>query len=334
MVDSGGNPPPYPIPLIVQQTLANGTPAKAIPLATTNAAAVKPNIDSGVTALDPVGSSYFTTNVNNGVFSAPYPYSNGLKAAWVQFLNLRHGGSGFMFGFGTGAVGQYSAINPFNGSSAGSTIATPPEALPGTGFFGTGIPEERPFHSLSYPDINYTLMRPAMLPPSPYTNPVQNRLATVTGAGGTTYYSYDPGVRNPTLFSGYPTQTYPGSSPLATVEVTLTAPWTAAVGGGPVTYTPTFPAAIPVRRLFQPPDSDNATFTPTLITFPPPYGVAPGTPATMALTVPVSNAGETGDRSLNNLSPDGVATFTPATNVPFSQTGRRRPISFRTRIPR
>ena len=219
---AAGNPPPYPIPLIVTSTLANGTPHTAVPLATTAAAAVKPNIDSGVTALDPVGSNYFNANIGAGVFSAPYPYSNGLKAAWVQFLNLRHGGSGFMFGFGTGAVGQYSAINPFTGQTVGTTlvgpspptaVGTPPESLPATSFFGTGIPAERPFHSFSYPDIDYTLMRPAALPPSPYTNPVQNRLATVTGPGGTTYYAYDPGVRNPTLYSGYPTQTYPGSSP-------------------------------------------------------------------------------------------------------------------------
>ncbi len=30
------------------------------------------------------------------------------------------------------------------------------------------IPADRPFHSLSYPDIDYTIMRPAALPPSTY----------------------------------------------------------------------------------------------------------------------------------------------------------------------
>ncbi len=44
--------------------------------------------------------------------------------------------------------------------------------------YGTGIPADRPFHSLSYPDIDYTIMRPAALPPSPYTNPVANLVAT------------------------------------------------------------------------------------------------------------------------------------------------------------
>ena len=34
------------------------------------------------------------------------------------------------------------------------------------------IPADRPFHSLSYPDIDYTIMRPAALPPSAYTDPL------------------------------------------------------------------------------------------------------------------------------------------------------------------
>ena len=73
-----------------------------------------------------------------------------MKAAFAQFLNLRHGGTGLLF-----------SANP-----------------------------ERPFHSLSYPDINYTVMRPATLPPAS---------TTYTGSGGyaSATYSGDPGVRNP-----------------------------------------------------------------------------------------------------------------------------------------
>ncbi len=33
------------------------------------------------------------------------------------------------------------------------------------------IPAEFPFRSLSFPDINYTIMRPAAQPPSIYSNP-------------------------------------------------------------------------------------------------------------------------------------------------------------------
>ena len=37
------------------------------------------------------------------------------------------------------------------------------------------IPADRPFHSLSYPDINYTIMRPAALPPSAFTDATNRR---------------------------------------------------------------------------------------------------------------------------------------------------------------
>src|SRR6202030_601372 len=138
--------------------------AMSVPVSSQLPGAVLQNINSGATALDPVSSSYFTANIAGpaGV-TAPYPYSNGLKAAWVQFLNLRHGGSGFMFGFGTGAVGQNVAINGGNGF-AGSRPGPPPTPAP-------GIPAEIPFRSLSYPDIDHTIMRPAALPPTGFTTP-------------------------------------------------------------------------------------------------------------------------------------------------------------------
>ena len=54
--------------------------------------------------------------------------------------------------------------------------------------YGSGIPAERPFRSLSFPDIDYTVMRPATLPPSPFTNPPSTDPLPPTR---------DPGVRNP-----------------------------------------------------------------------------------------------------------------------------------------
>jgi len=50
--------------------------------------------------------------------------TNALKAAFADFLKLRHGGTGYMFGGGA----------------------------------------EAPFHSLTYPDVNFTIMRPAFPP--------------------------------------------------------------------------------------------------------------------------------------------------------------------------
>ena len=80
----------------------------------------------------------------------PFPYQqlHGLKAAFSDFLMLRHGGSGFLFAHGAGPTGS--------GDIAHNGIW--PQTQP--------IAADRPYRSLSYPDINYTVMRPASLPPS------------------------------------------------------------------------------------------------------------------------------------------------------------------------
>ena len=229
----GGTPGYSPVPLVVTSTLADGTPATAVPISTLG------TTTAGMAAVDPVNYSFFITNSGGTPATyAPAFYGNGLKTAWVQFLNLRHGGSGFVFGFGTGAVGQNSAVGVV-GPNGINTPATPPQILPPNvlnSFYGTGIPADRPFRSLSYPDINYTVMRPAALPPNPYTNPVVNPTVTVGGV----YFASDPGVRNFTQYLGYPTAvgavepTYPGTLPAATPAgiPTFTAPWVTA-GGAP-----------------------------------------------------------------------------------------------------
>jgi len=130
-----------------------------------------------------------------------------MKACFADFLSLRHGGTGYLFAFGNGNTGSVAPVAA-----------------------------ERPFHSLSYPDIDYTVLRPATLPPSENTVPTP----TTPGIGRfTTYplpalvppYAGDPGVKNPYLFA----QT-----------------------------TPIQPPPIPTRRLFQIPDAwgglDGATF--------------------------------------------------------------------------
>ena len=73
-------------------------------------------------------------------------------------------------------------------------------------------------------------MRPATLPPSPFTNPPPST--------DPTSYTADPGVRNPNLYPGYTTQNAPTGSVAASGT------------------TPAYPGAIPVRRLFQVPDAN------------------------------------------------------------------------------
>ena len=253
----GGTTGYSPIPLMVTSTLANGTPGTALPIVSPQ------STTAGLAAVDPVNYSFFTTNIGGAVpVYAPAFHGNGLKTAWVQFLNLRHGGSGYVFGFGTGAVGQNSAVGVLN-QTLGMLPVTPPQVIPpnvSNSFYATGIPADRPFRSLSFPDINYTVLRPAALPPTPYTNPVVNNvlteytppvapLTTPTPVANTAFAG-DPGVRNFTQYLGYPTANYPGTLPpnLPSGVTSLTSPWN-------TQYEPVFPPAIPVRRLFQVPDA-------------------------------------------------------------------------------
>ena len=137
-----------PVPLVVTAIDANGSPAYVYPIT-----------NQGVTGTDPILAAF-----NQGNPTGPSRIVDSrIKAAFAQFLWLRHGGSGYLFGFGNGAVGQNSAVVPID----------PPISVPAG--YGSGIPAERPFRSLSFPDIDYTVMRPATLPPSPFTNPPRAR---------------------------------------------------------------------------------------------------------------------------------------------------------------
>jgi len=233
-----------PIPLVVTASLASGAPAAAYAMN-----------NVGVLAID---------RLSNGALG------NRMKASFAQFLSLRHGGSGFVFGYGSGTTGQNTAVQMGN---------TKAPAAP-----NNPIPADRPFHSLSYPDINYTIMRPAALPPSAYTDPPINQPATPLqwppGYAGN--YTADPGVRNPSLYQGFltaasaaPAGSVPQSTPSAT--------------GGTTPFL--LPPAIPVRRLFQPPDVTPITATPVVM----------------------NNASEQGDQYINNLSPNQTPPATVAT---------------------
>ncbi|WP_165229754.1 hypothetical protein [Aquisphaera insulae] len=191
----------------------------------------------GIVANDPVGHG-------GGAY-------NGMKAAFAQFLYLRHGGDRFLFG-------------------ANNT--------------------ERPFHSLSYPDIDYTIMRPANLPPTATSTPALGYTApTGTPAGyyfsnTTAGYVGDPGLRNPYLNPWGPV------SSVATAGVygptNTYQPGINIYNSTPATsVTMTMPPPIPPRRLFQPPDAYGSN--------------AFGTPPTLPPTAPQSNASDSGDPFVN-----------------------------------
>jgi hypothetical protein len=123
-----------------------------------------------------------------------------LKAAFVEFLRLRHGGSGYLFAFGTGEVGS----------------PNPAVYLPNN----LRVAAERPFRTLSHPDINATVLRPAALPPSSFSSPPATAVP-LPPLGQPTPFVWDPGVKNPYFLSA---------------------------------SGPSQPPPIPARRLFQVPD--------------------------------------------------------------------------------
>jgi hypothetical protein len=263
-----------PVPLVVTAIDASGSPAYVYPIT-----------NQGITGTDPILAA-----LNQGNSSGPDRIVDSrIKAAFAQFLWLRHGGSGYLFGFGNGAVGQNNAVMP---------IDPPTPAPPG---YGSGIPAERPFRSLSFPDIDYTVMRPATLPPSPFTNPPST---------DSTSYTADPGVRNPNLYPGYATQNAPTGG--------------AAVSGG----APVYPVAIPVRRLFQIPDANaesNAgepgnSFLNNQEPTPPAMmtaNVPPPAPGALP-PVTVGNNGTSATFAFNQGYPNLVWSIWPGNNFPAS----------------
>ncbi len=150
-VNTIGNPPiptnGPPVPLVVSASQIYGAPNYAYPI-TDQTQYVEHGYLAGT---DPISNAL--QRAAGTAIPAP---GNRIKAAFAQFLWARHGGSGYVFGFGNGVTGQNSAVATQALASAGYSQATP---------------MERPFHSLSYPDIDQTIMRPAALPPSSHSNP-------------------------------------------------------------------------------------------------------------------------------------------------------------------
>ena len=80
-----------PMPLVVTAVDSSGSPAYVYPVT-----------NQGVTATDPILTTLNQGNPSNSAQGV----DSRMKAAFAQFLWLRHGGSGYLFGFGSGAVGQ------------------------------------------------------------------------------------------------------------------------------------------------------------------------------------------------------------------------------------
>ena len=199
--------------MVVTATTAYGAPAAAYPMH-----------NVGVVAADRLDGAI----------------GNRMKAAFAQFLSLRHGGSGYVFGYGSGLPGQNT-----DGSDGQSQRPDHPGAA-----MASPIPADRPFHSLSYPDINYTIMRPAALPPSPYTDPQPTATPTIPWPpsydtrGTTARATPGCGTRRSTRVHHQPVGVSTGKHAEST-PADLGARRPAVL----------LPPAIPPRRLFQPPDA-------------------------------------------------------------------------------
>ena len=175
----------------VPQNLNANQVLTPVPPATENGVAGGNVVPKIVTMIDPSGSpAYFPQKnrlaaypmTNNGLFNAPDPnrgnaYNSQMKAAFSDFLKLRHGGSGYLFAWGTGNVGQTAGLLQANQGP---------------------LAAERPFHSLSYPDIDLTPMRPASLPPSQSSSPAFTPVTSTTQPAVGSFV-WDPGVKNPYL---------------------------------------------------------------------------------------------------------------------------------------
>ena len=262
---------PDQTPSVVTQVDDNGSPfilnAAGVVIGTT--AFNMPNVGIADTYLDSTSTLLF---------------GNGMKAVFSDFLKLRHGGSGYVFGYGSGSVGQVGTA-----IVSGTTVTTP-------------IAAERPYRSLSYPDIDYTILRPATLPPSYNSTPVfvddasmnpLNHPNFLTGA----FPAFGP--RDPNLGYVPRDMTLPLTNPRAWV-------YTQDPGvKSPYLFTqtnPVQPPTIPPRRLFQVADwwgYQNGQYGPP----------APGVPPA---TLRPSNASSSYNSSNNGLaSPSPWGTGDP-----------------------
>ena len=330
-----------PLPLVVSAIQANGAPNYVYPLVDQFGAT-----QQGYLATDPIQTAINGFNYpSSGMVPTPPGVGNRIKAAFAQFLWLRHGGSGYLFGFGTGATGQNIAVNT-NGQ-----INNQP------------IPAERPFHSLSYPDINYTIMRPAALPPSGYTNPPMlvntntPALSAATNAQALIYtpttlpttnwywlnsqagtepnfyapfvtgnevitsapivYTGDPGVRNPFLSQGYAISAAANNSALSPYPLYPTQATNSVPAGVPlpVNLAWTGASGTVTDGVVLPPAVPPVRLFQTPDAFGAGAMMIYGYNGTVMNPPPVSNATDSGDPWINNTVPYPAIMTMPTTGT-------------------
>lgn len=264
-------------PQVVTQVDGNGLPLNSYRMPNVGFAAADPNI----IAKDNTAVAYPKN-------AYPNTYDNRMKAAFSDFLKLKHGGSGAIFAYGLGPVGTpWPAANP--------TVFQ--------------IAADRPFHSLSYPDINFTVMRPATLPPSVYTSP------QAYPAPGVALPSFPNTSSTFPILSSWPLLPPPGST---------TGTYFPVMDPGsknPYYFTqnnPVHPEPIPPRRLFQLGDTYGTTsgFNTNASTPPPGSGsianYQPAQPGTLAAAINPAYTWGT------NLANPGGPWRNPASNAAAS----------------
>jgi hypothetical protein len=192
---------------------------------------------------------------------------HGIKGAFSDFLKLRAGGSGFLFAWGSGVTGSGPQIMPANltGTFAGTNLL----------LAQTPVAQERPFRSLATADINDTVMRPATLPPTP--TPTTGTFAGIPFTYPPAYFN-GPLVYADDLGNSYqdPAQARgvalpPPPPPVPPVPPTVLPQFVGDPGlrnpylalTTPGSLNPRQLPTIPFRRLFEVPDTANATNPPS-----------------------------------------------------------------------
>jgi hypothetical protein len=220
-------------------------PAPVTPAVVTQ---VEPTVGGVLASYNMVNTGYLDNyTVSGGALNANW--GNYLKAAFSDFLKLRHGGSGYLFGFGRGSTGQ-------NGLPAGGNP--------------TPLAPERPFRALSYPDIDATVLRPAALPPSNFTvgvdgtTPLHGMAINALPAYPTPSYLnpntafnviLDPGVKNPYLFTSYGPVQPPALPPRRLFQIS---DWWGTFPSGDTTVNPQVPAQQTTGQYFAPSNASAA----------------------------------------------------------------------------
>ena len=214
---------PLVLPQVVTQVDVDGVPLyPAAPADNENYAdnrgytAFTIDLAGSTLAIDPLTEDDVSTSLN-------YPFS-AMKVPFTDFLKQRHGGSGFLFGFGDSGTGY---------GLAGS---------------GLRLARDRPYRSMAYVDVQESLLRPATMPPSNNTAPVAQGEPTVGPI------VLDPGLKASQTYSTDNLPIDPGF--VYQFDEANSASYYAnpVVNASATDRRPIYPG-IPPRRLFQIPDS-------------------------------------------------------------------------------